>query len=195
MQPHAVVPQFANPALPVDPDLPEPRLAARLTVEALDYAPFAPLFALSDEALLARGARRIIVPANPGINYPCRVSLAYPRAGEELILANHRHLDLPTTPYRAEGPVFVRKNAPAFRWDGRFPEIIMQREMAVRAYDRAGIMLEAELAEKADLVALAGGWLARPDIAHVDIHSARRGCFFCRIRRAGEPAAGAGAMA
>jgi hypothetical protein len=155
------------------------------TFESLRPEPFAPFFALSDAELVARGMRRVIAPDNPGIGYPCRVSLAFARAGEELLLVNHRHLDRATTPYRAEGPVFVRRGVPVFAGREAYPEIIMQREMAVRAYDHEGMMIEAELAAKDDLVRLTEEWLARPAIAHVDYHSARRGCFFCRALAAG----------
>lgn len=154
--------------------------AARLRFESLRPETFAPLFTLSDPALFDRGMRRVIAPDNPGINYPCRVSLDYPVAGEELLLVNYRHLDQPTTPYRAEGPVFVRRLAKAYAGGAMFPPIIMQREMAVRAYDRAGMMIEADLAAKEALVAMTLAWLARDEVAHVDFHSARRGCFFCR---------------
>lgn len=150
--------------------------------ESLTLLPFAPLLPLDEEELLHRGARRFVVPDNPGIGYPCRVSLAFARAGEEVLLVNHRHLDLATTPYRAEGPVFVRKNAQPYTRVGDYPEIVMQREMAVRAYDAAGMMIEAELAAKSELIALTEQWLGRGDVAHVDYHSARRGCFFCRVR-------------
>lgn len=152
--------------------------------ESLTLHPFADLLTLGDEELLRRGARRFIVPENPGIGYPCRVSLAFARAGEAVLLVNHRHLDLSTTPYRAEGPVFVREGAKAYARTGDYPEIIMQREMAVRAYDAAGMMIEAELAAKDGLIELTEQWLRRADVAHVDYHSARRGCFFCRVRRA-----------
>lgn len=155
-----------------------------IRVESLESALYASLFGLSDGALEARGIRRQFASAEPGINYPCRVSLGYAQAGEELLLLSHRHLDMPGTPYRAEGPVYVRRIAQAYARKGEFPEIILQRAMAVRAYDASGMMIAAELAEKEALKQLTREYLARPDIAHVDFHSARRGCFFCRIRRA-----------
>lgn len=154
-----------------------------ITVEGLDPAPFAPLFALGDEELAKRGIRRVIVSENPGISYPCRVSLDYPEAGEELLLLNFRHLDVPGSPYRAEGPVFVRRNARRYARSGIYPPIAMQRMMSLRAYDAEGMMLEAEVEEKDGLKVQIAEWFARPEIVHVDIHSMRRGCFFCRIER------------
>ncbi|KAF0231999.1 MAG: hypothetical protein FD175_194 [Beijerinckiaceae bacterium] len=155
-----------------------------VAISGLSYAPYASLFSLTDAELEARGMRRYFAPENPAIGYPCRVSLAFAKPGEELLLVNYRHLDKPGTPYRSEGPIFIRRNAVAFAKADAYPEIIMQREMSVRAYDAAGFMLEGELAEKEGLKALVDTWFARADVAHVDIHSARRGCFFCRIERA-----------
>lgn len=170
--------------LALSPDRPRAEPALALRFQSLSPEAFAPLFELTDAALFDRGMRRVIASEEPGINYPCRVSLDYARAGEELLLVNHRHLDRGTTPYRAEGPVYVRRVAEAYAATSAFPPIIMQREMAVRAYDHDGIMVEADLAAKDELKALTRAWLARPDVAHVDFHSARRGCFFCRVFRA-----------
>lgn len=172
-------------ALAAHPDRARAAQPVRLAIDGLDPAPFAPLFRLDDAALLARGIRRVIVPDNPGIGFPCRVSLDYPEAGEEMLLLNYRHLDRPSSPYRAEGPIFVRRGVAAFAAVDRLPPIILQREMAVRAYDGEGMMVEAEIAEKAGLEALARSWLQQYGVAHVDVHSIRRGCFFCRIRAAG----------
>lgn len=159
-------------------------ILSEIIVEGLDPAPFAPLFTLSDEELAVRGIRRVFAPDNPGIGYPCRVSLDFPKAGEELLLLNYRHLDKPTSPYHAAGPVFVRRNARRYARSGLYPPIVMQRMMSLRAYDAEGMMLAAEIAEKDGLKAQVNEWFTRPDIAHVDIHSMWRGCFFCRIERA-----------
>lgn len=158
-------------------------LAPEIAVDGLDPAPFAPLFALSDEELAQRGIRRVFASDHPGVSYPCRVSLDFAGAGEELLLLNHRHLDAPGSPYRAEGPVFVRRAGRRYARSGVYPPVVMQRMMSLRAYDAEGMMLEADVAEKEGLKALVAEWLARPEIAHVDVHSMRRGCFFCRIER------------
>jgi hypothetical protein len=46
--------------------------------------PFTPLFDLSDEELLAMGARRVRVEEKPGT--PCRVSLVDAEVGETALL-------------------------------------------------------------------------------------------------------------
>src|SRR3546814_19640898 len=56
-------------------------------ITGLDPQPFAPLFAMTDADLAARGARRVTANADRG--FPCRISLADARAGEELILLHH----------------------------------------------------------------------------------------------------------
>lgn len=169
---------------PVDSALAPAFYEGRIHVASLQTQPYASLFALSDAQLEAHGIRRQFASAEPGINYPCRVSLAFAKAGEELLLLNHRHLDIPGTPYRAEGPVYVRRLAQPYSNHGDFPEIILARAMAVRAYDAFGMMIEADLAEKDELKRLTRAYLARPEVSHVDFHSTRRGCFFCRITRA-----------
>ena len=75
----------------------------------LPLAPFAPLFPLDDDALLALGGRRMTADAPNSA--PCRVSLIDAAPGERLILLNHTHLDAPSSPYRGGGPIFVREAA------------------------------------------------------------------------------------
>ena len=52
-------------------------------LRGLDPAPFAPLFALDDDALEACDARRVVATSKPG--FPCRVSLVDAEPGEALI--------------------------------------------------------------------------------------------------------------
>lgn len=155
-----------------------------ISVQGLPVARFAPLFELPDTELAKRGICREFATASPGFSYPCRVSLAFAEEGEELLLLNYRHLDRTDSPYRAEGPIYVRRNGVQFIGQGEYPEIVMQRMMSIRAYDGVGMMREAEVAEKGALEAQVADWFARPEIRHIDVHSMRRGCFFCRIERA-----------
>jgi hypothetical protein len=76
----------------------------------LPLSPFEPLFALDDDALAARGMRRVTADAKPG--FPCRVSLADAEPGERLILLPFEHQPA-HSPYRASGPIFVREAARA----------------------------------------------------------------------------------
>ena len=78
-------------------------------IHPLPLVSFRPLFALDNAALEALGARRMMADAPHSA--PCRVSLSDAAPGETLILLNHRHLDTPASPYRSEGPIFVREDA------------------------------------------------------------------------------------
>jgi len=152
-------------------------------IHPLPLAPFRPLFALDDAALAAVGARRMIADAPHSA--PCRVSLADAEPGEALILLNHRHLDVPDSPYRSEGPIFVRERAvEAAPAPGETPDMLTRRLLSVRAYDADGMMTDADVVEGADLAARLTDWFSDPAVSRVQIHTARRGCFMAEARRA-----------
>jgi hypothetical protein len=145
--------------------------------------PFAALFELSDEALLAQGALRRIATESPG--FPCRVSLQDAEVGEELLLLPYEHQPA-ASPYRATGPIFVRRGARQRTLPPGFvPPYVRQRLMSLRAYDADDMMIDATVCDGADVAA----WLARsfaaPAVAYVHLHNAKRGCFSCAARRAG----------
>lgn len=145
-------------------------------ITSLPLAPFHPLFALDDAALAATGARRMTADAPHAA--PCRVSLADAEPGERLILLTHRHLDCPSSPYRAEGPIFVREQAVQARPEpGEIPDMLGRRLLSARAYDRGWMMTDADVVEGCDLTARLTRWFAGPAVACVHLHTARRGCF------------------
>lgn len=148
-------------------------------IEPLPRAPFAPLFALSDEDLAARGARRWVAD-RAGVA-PCRVSLATADVGERLVLVNHAHLTDPTSPYSASGPIFVREDAveaPAFI--ASVPEMIAARPLSIRVYDKRNMMIDGEVIAGTDLDARLRHWFAVGHTALVHIHFAPRGCYLAR---------------
>jgi hypothetical protein len=58
------------------------------------------------------------------------------------------------------------------------------RLLSVRAYDAAGIMVDAEVAEGSELESIIERMFHRDDVAFLHAHNARRGCYSCRIDRA-----------
>lgn len=151
-------------------------------IHALPLAPFRPLFALDEAALEALGARRMVADAPHSA--PCRVSLADAAPGERLILLNHRHLDAPASPYRADGPIFVREAAAeAAPEPGEVPDMLSRRLLSARVYDPDWMMIDADVVEGGDLAGRLEAWLADPAAAHVHLHTARRGCFMAAVRR------------
>ncbi len=150
-------------------------------VRGLPLAPFAPLFGMDEERLRARGVARVVADASPG--YPCRITLEDAAPGETLLLLNWRHLDV-DSPYRSDGPIFVREAATVTReLRNAIPEQQRSRLLSVRAYDAGGWMRDAEVVEGIALASLVERFLADPQIAFLHAHNARRGCYACRIDR------------
>jgi hypothetical protein len=149
-------------------------------LRGLEPAPFEGLFDLDDEALEARGMRRM--RSDKPVGYPCRVTLEDTPVGEEVLLLPFTHQDS-RSPYRASGPIFVRRGKPAARIVNALPPYLSLRPLSVRAYDAADEMVEAEVAEGAAAEPLIRAYLGRPDVAYLHVHFARRGCFACRIDR------------
>ena len=144
---------------------------------------FEPLFAMTDAELDALGARRVVADAPTG--FPCRVSLADAAPGDELLLLPFEHL-CTRSPYRASGPVFVRRGVPrALLAPGEIPPYVTRRQMSVRAYDANDMMVDADVCEGADVRGTLDRMLADDAVAFIHLHNAKRGCFSCRVERLG----------
>jgi hypothetical protein len=148
-------------------------------LSGLPLDPFRPLFRLSDEALARIGVRRIA--AEP--SFPCRVTLEDAELGEPVLLLHFEHQPAPS-PFRASGPIFVRERAQETRTLDRIPDSFRPRLFSARAYDAAGMMIDAEVAEGAGLERVIERRLAVPAAAYLHLHFARRGCYACRVDRA-----------
>jgi Protein of unknown function (DUF1203) len=143
---------------------------------------FAPLFALSDEAIAAQGGVRQIADARePG--YPCRVSLTDSQPGDELILVNYEHHAV-ASPYRMRFAIFVRKGEETFDAVDAVPEQLRKRTLAVRAFDAHAMMVGFELTEGGKLESAIEQLFADPRAAYLHIHFAAPGCYAARVERA-----------
>lgn len=148
----------------------------------IDATPFQALFGLSDEELLAHSARRCIADAMPG--YPCRVSLEDAQPGEELLLLPYLHQPA-DSPYRASGPIFVRRGATACRLEpGYVPRYVSSRLISFRAYDSCHMIVSASVREGTEATAEINALFERPDVEYLHLHNAKRGCFSCQVIRA-----------
>ena len=147
----------------------------------LSPTPYAPLFALSDTELAARGAVRVTAVTDRG--FPCRVSLEDARAGEPLILLNHTSHDV-ETPYRSSYAIYVRENAlsPAPFIDCT-PPVFEGRPLGLRGFSRDGMLKDARLALPGEADAAIHSLFADPQIAYIHAHNAAHGCFAARIDR------------
>lgn len=151
-------------------------------VSALPVAPFQPLFVLSDADLAARGIVRRTVDA---AGAPCRVTLQDAEVGETVLLLNYEHQPA-DTPFRSRHAIFVREDARdrAFA-PGEIPPAFSARQfLSLRAFDQAGMMIDADLVATSDLDEAIPRLLTDPQVAYLHAHYAGAGCFAARIDRA-----------
>ena len=162
------------PPLPV-------RAMSSFRLVGLSAENFEPFFAMPDAELAELGARRVV--ADEAFGFPCRVSLADAEVGDELLLLPFEHLST-RSPYRASGPVFVRKGARrAVLEPGVLPRYVTRRWMSVRAYDADDMMVAADVCDGSDLRGVIEHLLADEAVAFIHLHNAKRGCFSCRVER------------
>ena len=151
-------------------------------IKPLDGTQISHLFDLSDAQLAARNACRQTVTANPGT--PCRVSLQDAKVGETVILFNHQHQP-EASPYQASHAVFVRQNAqqanPAIN---EVPQVISSRLISLRYFDKANMMIDADVVQGADVAQYLSQAFEDTEIAYIHIHNAKPGCFAASAHRA-----------
>ena len=151
-------------------------------VLGLDPTPFRPLYGLSEQALADRGALRMVADAGPG--YPDRVEMRHAARGEPILLVNFTH-QAAETPYRSSHAIFVCEGAET-RYDAvdEVPEVMRLRTLSVRAFDAAGMMVDADLVDGQDAGVLFDRMLSNPDADYLHVHYAKRGCYSGRVERA-----------
>ena len=150
-------------------------------IEGLAPTAFAALFAMSNDELAKRNARRVTAKASRG--FPCRISLEDAREGEQLILVHHVSHDV-ATPYRSAYAIYVRESveAPAEYVDAT-PPVFEGRPLGLRGFDAGGMLKDALLALPGEADAKIRQLFANPDIATIHAHNAAHGCFAARIER------------
>jgi hypothetical protein len=149
-------------------------------ISGLPAEPFQHLFALSDEELQRQGAVRRIAEDS---GYPCRISLTDAKAGDEVILVNYEHQDA-DTPYRSRHAVYVRQGERRYEAVGEIPEQLRKRLLSVRAFDEAGMMVDADVADGKALEPLIDRFFGNKTVAYLHLHYARPGCYAARVDRA-----------
>ncbi len=151
-------------------------------ITGLDATRFMALFTLGDARLRERAIVRRVADASPG--YPCRVSLQDAALGDELLLLHHEHHAVPS-PYRAAGPIFVRRGAaPAALAVNEVPEVVLRRQISLRAYDAGHLMRSGEVCDGPLVAAALRRLFADRQVAYVHLHNAKQGCYSCAAQRA-----------
>lgn len=115
-------------------------------VTGLDPAPFQHLHALSDEALAAQGIERVRITEKPAA--PCRISLDDAEIGEAVLLLSYEHQPA-NTPYRQQGPIFIRETSARASTHDVMPPALARRMLSLRAFDAHGAMVDADVCEGA----------------------------------------------
>jgi hypothetical protein len=141
---------------------------------------FTDLFSLSDRELAARNAVRRIADAKPG--YPCRVSLTDAEPGQSVILVHFEHHAV-ASPFRASHAIYVREGETPYDAVDEVPEQLRLRLLSVRAFDRAGMMSAADVADGAQLEAVIARLLGDDGTAYLHVHFAKPGCYAARVER------------
>lgn len=155
--------------------------APSFRIRGLDPQPFQALYGLSDAALRERGVLRVAVTAPHAA--PDRIELRDAEPGETVLLLNHEHLPV-DSPYRSRHAIYVREGATqAFDAVDTVPEVMRRRLLSLRAFDAAGMMLDADVVDGQAAEPLIQRLLALPGVSYLHAHYARRGCYAARIER------------
>jgi hypothetical protein len=155
-------------------------IAMQYRISGLPAEPFQHLFALSDAELQRHGAVRRVAEDS---GYPCRISLTDAKAGDEVILVNYEHQDA-DTPYRSRYAIYVRPGERRYDATGEIPEQLRKRLLSVRAFDAAGMLVDADVTEGKGLEAQIERFFAMPAVDYIHLHYARPGCYAARVDRA-----------
>jgi hypothetical protein len=142
---------------------------------------FMDLHSLSDADLAARGVQRVRVERKP--DAPCRISLDDAEVGETVLLLNYDHQPA-DTPYRQQGPIFVRETNARFEATDVIPPALAVRPLSLRGFDADHMMIEADIVDGADAAELVERFFGNPNVAYIHAHYAKRGCYAARFDRA-----------
>lgn len=115
--------------------------------------------------------------------YPCRHCLGTIAPGEDYLVLAYRPF-AGNNPYAKTGPIFLCATdcdrAPV---TDRTPPILRAPDYIVRGYSAAERIVygTGQVTPTEEIAAYAGVLLTKPDVAFVDVRSARNNCFQCRI--------------
>jgi hypothetical protein len=150
-------------------------------VTGLSAEPFRHLYGLSDAELASKGVKRYVADKKPG--FPDRIEMRDAEIGETLLLLNHV-CQPADTPYRASHAIFVLEGAETtYHAVNEIPEVMRTRLLSLRAYNAAGMMLDADVVDGKDAERIINRFFSSPEIAYIHAHNAKRGCYSARIDR------------
>ncbi len=150
-------------------------------ITGLSPDPFRHLYGQSDAALKTLNVIRMKADTDPG--FPDRIEMREGHVGEAMLLLNHCYQPA-QSPYRGRHAIFIREGA-TDRFDAinTIPAVMTLRMLALRAFDRDHMILDAGLAQGGqDQERLIQDLLALPGTTYIHAHNASRGCYSGLIR-------------
>jgi len=131
-----------------------------------------------------RRTATVVHTATEKPGYPCRQCLRDANPGEELVLVSYDPFDV-DSPYRSASPIFLHRLAcgeppPA----AELPTQLTCRQLGVRAFDSRAMIVDAAIIDGTTLDATVRRMLGDPDVDHLHVHNATRGCWAVRVTRA-----------
>jgi hypothetical protein len=151
-------------------------------ISGLPARNFEHLFKMRNEELASLHAMRMVVNQKPG--FPCRVSLQDADLGEEVLLVHYEH-QAADTPFKASHAIYVRPGVrQAEPGIDEVPEMLRSRIMSLRGFDTRNMLISAELSEGWTLEAAIEEMLANSEVAYLQLHFAKPGCYAARVERA-----------
>ncbi|NML71450.1 DUF1203 domain-containing protein [Chryseobacterium sp. RP-3-3] len=149
--------------------------------EALNYLDFEYLNNLSETELSENNVKKMRVDKFPG--FPCRSTLEDAKIGEMIFLLNYDFHNV-NSPYRANGPIFVRANQLTKTYENNeIPIMFNHRLISIRGYSKDAMMIFADVSEGEFLKKKLSQILENPKIEYIHLHNAKPGCFNCVVKR------------
>jgi hypothetical protein len=147
---------------------------------ALPSNQFAHLVQKPAEELAALHSRRYLVDRD---GYFCRLTLEDAPLGETVILTNYQHQPA-ESPFQSAHAVYIRETAqPKFFDVNTVPRVLRAKLLSVRAFNGEHYITDAEVVPGDGLDNLLERFLSNPATEYIHVHSAKMGCYFCKVDR------------
>jgi hypothetical protein len=134
----------------------------------------------ADVAARLRADATIVRVADKSPGFPCRQCLRDAEVGEELVLVAYDPFDGlgDDSPYRAPGAIFLHRDDCSAELDrSTVPDQLVRRQLSLRTFDAAAMMLDGRVVEGHDLADALDEVLGLPGAERAHIHNAGAGCF------------------
>jgi hypothetical protein len=86
--------------------------------------------------------------------------------------------------FRSSYAIYVREGEQTFDAVDHVPDQLRRRLLAVRAFDEAGMLIGADVAEGAALEPLIENLFADREARYLHVHFAKAGCYAAKVERA-----------